>query len=193
MDTPVSFNDLSGVPLPRLYASVSMIAHTLRGADRREIAAFYTEDGVFDLDVGFRLIAETAEASEEVFEMTVNGLPAVLAGATPTVGGVREVWLMATPALYDAPRAFLRESLVLTHKWAQDGKLIAHVDARHEESLSWLKGLGFSDQGRVPHPTDPALHQIIMVHNAVSNHRRRDRRRRGRRERRLTSPDRERD
>lgn len=130
----------------------ALLAASLRPADRRELAA---------------LGRAPLEALEEAISLSVEPLAAVtgdgrliaLFGAAPSrdaPGGgcacaLGTPWMLASPALEEVPRAFLRECRGWLDHIGRPFALLANcVDERNAVHIRWLRWCGFSFLRRLP-------------------------------------------
>ena len=126
--------------IPAEAAHIAPIAAHMREADRREVMASHGHTP------GEALAASLAR-SDLAWTCLVNGEPAFMWGAARTGSLITRTgapWLLATPAIYQVRRAFLRFSRFYVEQMqARFPRLANYVHAANRLSVRWLAWCGF--------------------------------------------------
>ena len=88
----------------------------------------------------------SVDSSDEVYAVTVDGVPVAAFGVAPVValGRVGAPWFLGTDEVADHPREFVRGGRRAVHYWLGRYTLLANtVSGRNELSKRWLARVGF--------------------------------------------------
>lgn len=133
----------------RLY--VEMLARHLRTADVQEIQAIHGED--CDIEAVLTRAVRVSDQCEVGISHD-TGLPTLIRGVAPacwdeTLGAI---WMVGTDELFRYRRNLLLEGQqYVTAQLEHYRMLFNFVDVRNQESIRWLRRLGFQFDQPTPH------------------------------------------
>lgn len=132
---------------PLQAGDIAHIAEHLRAADRDELRAAKGEGVDFHDALGMSVLR-----SSHVW-IAADAEPVAVFGVAPVsiLEGIGSPWFLSTPAAYKHPRALVVEGKrYLARMREVYPNLVNYVDERNEQSIRWLKRIGFT-----VHPAEP--------------------------------------
>jgi len=126
---------------------VEFIAANMREADRVEVMASH---GHAPLEA----LQSSLKASQLSTVACVEGVPCVVLGLVihDLLGGKGSPWMLGTEYALKHRRQFLTETpLVIGEMLRKCRKLVNHVHCENEESIQWLRWLGFTLEDLAPY------------------------------------------
>lgn len=135
---------------PLQPGDVAYLATNLREADKHELVA---SRGV-GVDFGEALARAVMLSSHLWTAADPTDLPIAIFGVAPVslLAGVGSPWLLGTERVFDHPRTLVIEGRRYLSRMRETyPDLFNYVDARNEQSIRWLKRVGFTVHPAAPY------------------------------------------